>query len=222
MTVNLFFPIVDRDTVVLINYIRAIRSRNVILWFRKEDAQHELIRLLRDRRFIDDNLSVNHEVQYIKWDLTTYQFCDASPYDALITRTEKHGTEFMVVLPSNCLKGHLFLFYDAPHREDLPSDFFRVRVISSKDDLLNLFISLSEFNIEDETKYKRLDRHIKGATIYQELSSGKFYYLDTFHKTHYEVYDSTGKTHLGEMDLFGVFDDTKRDKSKPPITDVLF
>lgn len=221
MTINLFFPIIDRDTISIINYIRTIRSRDVLLWFRKEDTQHELIRLLKDKKIINENLSIDHEVQYIKWDLMTYQFYDASLYDALITRTEKNGTEFIVVLSSKCLKSQLFLFYDAPHRKDLPSIFFRVKVISSKDDFFNLLSSLSEFNIEDETKYKRLDRHIKGATIYKELSSGRFLYLDTFHKTHYEVYDSTGMTHLGEMDLFGVFDGSKRDKSKPAITDVL-
>lgn len=38
-----------------------------------------------------------------------------------------------------------------------------------------------------------------------------------FHKTHYEVFDSTGKIHLGEADLEGNLDVTKKDKSKKAI-----
>ena len=38
-----------------------------------------------------------------------------------------------------------------------------------------------------------------------------------FHKTHYEVFDSTGKKHLGEADMDGNLDEDKSDTSKSAI-----
>lgn len=43
-----------------------------------------------------------------------------------------------------------------------------------------------------------------------------FFYkhLDTLHNTHYEVYDSTGKNHLGEASIDGIFDVIQKDPDK--------
>jgi hypothetical protein len=38
--------------------------------------------------------------------------------------------------------------------------------------------------------------------------------LDNFHKNHLEVFDSTGKNHLGIADLEANIDETKKDPSR--------
>ena len=53
--------------------------------------------------------------------------------------------------------------------------------------------------------------------IYQEKDTNYYWYLDNFHKTHYEVFDSTGKQHIGEANLQGRIDTSKRNSVKRPL-----
>lgn len=58
---------------------------------------------------------------------------------------------------------------------------------------------------------------VQGATVYKEKSTGYYWYLDNFHKTHYEVFDKTGKKHIGEANLDGKIDFSRADSKKQPI-----
>lgn len=71
---------------------------------------------------------------------------------------------------------------------------------------------------------KLLFQYNKEDTIFQKynLFSISYYnremffykHLDTLHNTHYEVYDSTGKNHLGEASIDGIFDVIQKDPDK--------
>ena len=49
---------------------------------------------------------------------------------------------------------------------------------------------------------------------YFEISTKRYWYLDELHRNHFEVFDSTGKNHLGIADLEGNIDETKKDPSR--------
>lgn len=74
-----------------------------------------------------------------------------------------------------------------------------------------------------EPRFHKTPYEIHGATIYQEVKTGRYWYKDTFHKSvkdgrtqywHYEVF-SKEQEHLGEADFeTGILDTTKHDSSK--------
>ena len=73
--------------------------------------------------------------------------------------------------------------------------------------------------LRDQTRFKRtskLSPHGK-RNIYLEISTNKYWYVDNFHKgnaSHLEVFDRTGRQHIGEADLDGGFISGSSDTSK--------
>ena len=67
--------------------------------------------------------------------------------------------------------------------------------------------------VENTDRFEKTTKLVKGAPVYKELLTGYYWYLDTLHKSHYEVFNSQ-KEHLGEADLDGNLDTSKQDKSK--------
>lgn len=59
--------------------------------------------------------------------------------------------------------------------------------------------------LADTTRFARTNKmfikHGRYSQIYQEKHTKYYWYLDVWHKDHYEVFDETGEFHLGEVDL---------------------
>ena len=51
-------------------------------------------------------------------------------------------------------------------------------------------------------------------TPWRKIPTKRYWHLDNFHKNHLEVFDSTGKNHLGIADLEANIDETKKDPSR--------
>lgn len=76
---------------------------------------------------------------------------------------------------------------------------------------------LFSFSLNDTTKFEKCSYTVQVAAVYKEKTTGRYWYMDNLHKTHYEVFDHLGKKHIGEAGLDGVIDKTKVDKDKKPI-----
>ena len=72
---------------------------------------------------------------------------------------------------------------------------------------------LKEF-LKNTTRFQKTSRNWEGQSIYYEIATKRYWYLDNLHKNHFEVFDSTGKNHLGIADLEGNIDETKKDPSR--------
>ena len=70
-----------------------------------------------------------------------------------------------------------------------------------------------DFLARNTDRFERADKQYHGAPVYIEHKTKKCWYLDNLHKDHYEVFDSNG-SHVGEANLDGVIDITKKDKKK--------
>lgn len=70
-----------------------------------------------------------------------------------------------------------------------------------------------DFLERNSERFKRTGYYFQGATVYIENETKNYWYLDSFHKNHYEVFDNQGK-HLGEADLSGIINTNKQDKAK--------
>ena len=72
-----------------------------------------------------------------------------------------------------------------------------------------------QFLLQDESRFTRTSRFNKRSMIYKEICSGRLWYLDDFHRSHFEVFDAATGHHLGEASLdAGFLDTSKRDFSK--------
>ena len=137
----------------------------------------------------------------------------------LTTWHEMYQENFICIDHTLPPKNRLVLFRDAVHKEDYPKGFIHVPCFNDLDKLLDYLKSQGffQFSLEDSKRFTKTSFVIQGAPVYQENNTKHYWYRDNLHKTHYEVFDSNGKNHLGEADLDGNLDSSKKDKSKRAI-----
>ena len=71
--------------------------------------------------------------------------------------------------------------------------------------------------LRDTTRFKKTANKCQGRVIYLESNTERYWYVDNFHEgeaAHLEVFDKTGKNHLGEADLDGNINYSKSDSDK--------
>ena len=73
--------------------------------------------------------------------------------------------------------------------------------------------------LKDTTRFKKTSIICQGRSVYQEISTQYFWYLDNLHRNHFEIFDPTGKHHIRVGDLDGNSrESTKKEKEgKKPI-----
>lgn len=69
------------------------------------------------------------------------------------------------------------------------------------------------FSLKCSSRFMGTNHLVKGAKVYQECDTEYYWYKDTFHHNHYEVFDRNGN-HLGEANLSGDLDTSKADPNK--------
>jgi hypothetical protein len=69
------------------------------------------------------------------------------------------------------------------------------------------------FSLKDSSRFTRTFHIEQGQHVYRENDTGYYWYLDNFHKDHFEVFDSKG-VHIGIADLEGQVNTRKRDTTK--------
>lgn len=133
----------------------------------------------------------------------------------LVSRLLTDGTKFVIVDNCSNLGQQVVLFQDAPHLNDFPKRFVKVPCFCNSKDLIEYALSenIFSFSLENNTDFEKIKIIIQGEKVYKEKKQDRFWYLDNLHRTHYEVFDLRG-THLGEANLEGEFDPSKRDKTK--------
>ena len=73
--------------------------------------------------------------------------------------------------------------------------------------------------LKDTTRFEKTSIICQGRSVYQEISTQYFWYLDNLHRSHFEIFDSTGKHHIRVGDLEGNSRESakKERKGKKPI-----
>lgn len=161
-----------------------------------------------------------NDISYFIWDLNT---CEVKPLNnnilAEIPEYWNENEEFLIINFSNEYdnqkRGYLPIFKDAWHQNNLPK-FFKTDFVTDFQEL-ELWLAtyqVSEFSLLDRSRFERTKWLCQGAKIYQEIKTKRFWYLDMFHKDHYEVFDKTGKNHLGTSNLKGEISEDKKDDSR--------
>jgi len=71
--------------------------------------------------------------------------------------------------------------------------------------------------LRDTKRFQKTSLRYDGRVIYYEVATGRHWYVDNLHygkAAHLEVFDKTGQQHLGEANLQGQIDESKRDNDK--------
>lgn len=73
--------------------------------------------------------------------------------------------------------------------------------------------------LKDTTRFEKTSIIWQGRSVYREISTQYFWYLDNLHKSHFEIFDPTGKHHIRIGDLEGNSrESTKKEREgKKPI-----
>lgn len=83
----------------------------------------------------------------------------------------------------------------------------KVECADSKNDFdkwLNLPTEIVQAFLTNTNLFERTKFIIQGATVFKEIETGYYWYLDNFHKNEFEIFNSTGK-HIAVANLNGKF-----------------
>jgi len=158
-----------------------------------------------DIHVVENNATCDQSLCCYSWDI--YQ--NEAPvietcYRDWIAHNKQAANEKWVIISENSMANKmLYLFLDAVHLKDYPDAWYKYPCICTEEELIDIFEAnhIESRNVLLDTKrfihVKDDFDHTRGAMVYREITTGYLFYLDNFHKYHYEVFDSTGKKHLG-------------------------
>jgi hypothetical protein len=107
----------------------------------------------------------------------------------------------------NAHREELHIIKDAVHDKTLPK-LIIVNATSSDIGFVKWVTTLpvGKFNLKNNNNFEPLEKFWKKERIYKQVGTNQHWYFDFNHKDnkiHYEVFDNTGNTHLGEADENG-------------------
>lgn len=221
--VNLYIHEPCPASIEIARKVRAWGTPKVRLWVSGDDVRNSEASVRRvierwlDRMIVDQNVQVDHSVQYYEWDMSAVQVevIASDGLKALVQRCLAQNMQFAVLGESAKSKGQMTCFVDAPQRTELPDSWQKFRWLASYDEVLQFCQEqgVFDFDLRNTSLFCKTGKIEQGAPVYKELSTGNFIYFDNLHKTHYEVFSPTGR-HLGEMSMNGTLDRHTADASK--------
>ncbi|MGL4852634.1 MAG: hypothetical protein ACRC3Z_08335 [Phocaeicola sp.] len=221
--VHVYFKAIDKVTMPILLWIHKLRSKKIQLWYDKQIVGDKKI-IAKIKTKLDVGFDkTDNSIRLFDWQLSEMNveelYCGLKHVAA---RTTTQNTEFVVIDSTIHNNSEMVLFCDAAHQIELPNSFIKVPSFTTVDELYSYCKDkgVFAFNIEDDTKFSHESgiSLVQGAKVYKEIGTGRYWYLDMFHKDHYEVFDPTGKKHIGEAGIeTGTIDTTKEDKSKQAI-----
>jgi hypothetical protein len=215
MQLNVYFKTIDDATRPILKELRDMRHPAIKLWV--NDSQKTEVCFMRDYTKIE-HTNTDHQLTCINWDVNTYQgIPEGDGMEHLAWRSLKEHTQFVCIDSAAHCKQQIVLFQDAKHLKEYPCEFVKVPCFDNLSSLMDYAMSkgVFSFSLDDTLRFERYHGigQIQGAKVYKEKGENRYWYLDMLHKTHYEVFDHTGK-HLGEADMDGKIDFSQGDKNK--------
>ncbi len=214
---NVYFRMINSNTLKILKELRSLRHRSIKLWFNKNDCE-DVTKYFMDKKCIEHD-SIDNNISCFDWDVKETSIVPVfDGLNHLVYRFSIDKTNFVCIDSISHCNDQLVLFRDAVHMSNFPQEFVKVPCFCSLEKFLDYCKSqhIFSFSLEDTSRFVEASGigPVQGAAVYKEINTQRYWYLDMLHKTHYEVYDKTGKNHLGEADLDGNLDVSKKDSSK--------
>lgn len=219
--VNVFILDDTNEIKEIAKALRLSKHKNIRIWILSAWADVPPYKFWKDKHVIDKNIGELTN-QYFEWNIfTTEVYPLSNELRSLWWRIKNQNMVFCILTNMPQPKNRKVMFEDSRTDDTYPTDFESIRCFSDYDGLMNYCKETGEvrFSLKDPSFFTHAHDipNVKGAEVYREIATNRLWYLDTFHKDHYEVFDRIGHNHLGEADLNGVIDFKKADNSKKPI-----
>ena len=108
------------------------------------------------------------------------------------------------------------IFKDCQHIAGLPK-FVHIEFIADEKEFQlwwNIYQNgKSHFSLLNRQRFTRTHLVEQGKTVYKEVSTNRYWYLDNLHKDHYEVFNAQGE-HIGIANLQGEINNSKKEKGR--------
>ena len=221
MIVHLYFDVFDEVTLRVLQSVREWRLRSVKIWTNRDEWQkkenRQFLANIREGVRIIDDAPIDYGKDLYEWHRVndSVSRVEKRGIRALASRVWDYGS-CVVGIGSLPKEKDLFIgFFDRQGDRMLPKEFFRIDWLTTSDALEGYLKDkgFGAFSLKDENRFERTGMVYEGTPIFREKSTGRYVYLDTLHKDHYEVFDPRG-CHIGEFSLTGVLDQSKKDKNK--------
>lgn len=215
--INIYFINLDKITIPIYKIIRQLRNKNIKLWINPISTDNKELGMIlgRDLTPIVHDKTPGDLIFYI-WDKRTQQIEETwNDIRHLPMQQEITQQEFICVDNIARINNEIIFFQDAPHYVKHPLGFIKLPCFNKEQELITYLKNhgVFQFSLEDPTLFFKTGDIVQGKPVYKEIATGNYWYLDNFHKNHFEVFDSYGK-HLGEADLNGIIAKDKRDSRK--------
>lgn len=165
----------------------------------------------------------NQSMTYAIWDYYSYavNMCmdniikSASAQSA----SSKENTIVWLLTKNHIYKRDIIpVIIDAPHKKPMLSI---TQLCETSKDCIHWIHSIKggiPFSIKDQSLFEKTQKIYQPSKqrIYKKRDDNTYWYYDYFHHDnleHYEVFDKTG-AHIGEADMSGIIDSTKKDPQK--------
>ncbi len=213
---NLFISEISDEIKKIITYVSDVNDDNIrLLYSEKTRFDPETQKVLGHIFKTAENVShrpTNTDECCIKWDKNAHKV-EYVGEDVSHAIKALWGRENINII--GLAESRQIFFFEASHKTHLPDTFYHLNSISSYEQFM---LMLKECDIEPfSLKDSSLFSHHRDQ-YYKHKETGCYWYLDTVHKDHYEVFDPTGKRHLAEATIQGNIDTTKADPDKKKIT----
>jgi hypothetical protein len=164
------------------------------------------------------------ECSYVLWCLEQFEVkaVSNSTLAEMAERILSQNSEKYVLLNlqqnSRINRDFLPVFKDCKHIKGLPQ-FAHVELIADEKAFQLWWARYQKeegknhFSLLNRQRFSKTHLVEQGKSVYKEISTSCYWYLDNLHKDHYEVFNAQGE-HIGIADLQGVIDDSKKEKGR--------
>ncbi len=160
---------------------------------------------------------------YVLWELAEFQVLPvngstlAEICERNLRDTESNIKYLIVDINNRTERKRSFLpvLKDGFHLPDVP-EFVRIDFVCDETEFKYWWehnLGKISFNLHNKQRFIKTKSILQGQSVYQEISTDYYWYLDNLHKDHYEVFNSQGK-HIGVADLNGKIDAGKKEDGR--------
>lgn len=218
-TVNILVTNINPDIRDTIQELRNIRSRNIKIWIPSDvlakDKQYNQSALMP----LEKNINPDKNLTCYRWNINNSETLPIEELYLYWIKRYDDSQEWVILTESQYPKQSMNLFLDALHIQNLPERWYKYKCFSSREQVISfckevgaICFALCE-NARFSIAYGISSQG--GAKVYIEKETGYLWYLDKFHNDHCEVFDSTGKKHIGVADIStGEIDPSKAVKGR--------
>ena len=189
----------------IIQELRSVRSKNVKIWIPKDvlasDKQYNQSALTP----LEKNVNPDKSITCYSWEISNTKTLPIEELYLYWIKRYDENQDWVILMEKDSPKQTLSLFLDAVHVQELPNKWYRYRCFDDREKLVSFCKEAGalDFALCEGSRFTIANGvgPIKGAKVYKEKDTGYLWHLDTLHKDHCEVYDPTGRTHIGEADI---------------------